>query len=179
MTGSGRVAARHPRPRRPATEPEDRLAPYVDLMLGSLSVNPVRNTRLVEIRFTSTDPLFAADMANALAKAYIQQSMEFSFTASKDAADWLSARLAEQRKTVEESEAALQAYKEKNGAVAVEDRQNIVVQRLTDLNAALTQARRPSGSTRKRSTTSLKAAEGTPGARQPSRRCCRTTTSRS
>ena len=38
--------------------------------------------------------------------------------------------MAEQRKKVEESEAALQRYKEQHDAVAVEDRQNIVVQRL-------------------------------------------------
>ena len=94
----------------PAPEPEDRLAPYVNLMLGSLTVAPVRNSRLVELRFTSTDPQLATDMANGLAKAYIEQSLEFRFTASKEATDWLDAQLAEQRKKVEQSEAALQRY---------------------------------------------------------------------
>ena len=109
--------------------------------MSSLTVTPVRNSQLVELRFDSTDPQLAADMANALAKAYIQQSMEMRFSASKDAADWLGERLAEQRKLVEASEAALQRYKEEHDAVAVEDRQNIVVQRLADLNGAVTKAK--------------------------------------
>ena len=43
---------------------------------ASLTVVPVRNSRMVELRFTSTEPQLAADMANALAKAYIQQNLE-------------------------------------------------------------------------------------------------------
>src|SRR4029077_19280396 len=70
------------------------------------------------------------------------QNMELKFTASKDATDWLSDRLTEQRKAVEKSEAALQTFKERNGTVSITDTaSNIVVQRLTDLNAALTKAK--------------------------------------
>ena len=120
---------------------EDPLSPYASMVLGSLMVSPIANSRLVDLKFTSTDPQLAADMANAHAKAYIEQSLEYKFAASKDATDWLSDRLGEQRKKVEESEAALQKYKEEHDAVAVEDRQNIVVQRLGDLNSAVTKAK--------------------------------------
>jgi len=110
--------------------------------LGGLEVFPVRNTRLVEIRYKSTDPKFAADAANALAAAYIQQSMEFKLNTSKEAGDFLSDRLAEQRKAVEASERALQAFREQNGTVTVaEGTSSIAVQRLTDLNSALIKAR--------------------------------------
>jgi capsular exopolysaccharide synthesis family protein len=124
-----------------SSEPKDALAPYVGVVLGSLSVTPVRNSRLVELRFSSTDPQLAMDLANGHAKAYIQQNLQSRFSASRDATDWLSEQLAEQRKKVEESEAALQKYKEEHDAVAVEDRQNIVVQRLADLNSAVTKAK--------------------------------------
>ena len=116
-------------------------AALVDSFLGALTVVPVRNSRLVELRFTSSEPQLAADMANALAKTYIEQNIEFKFNSSKDAADWLSGQMAEQRKKVEESEAQLQRYKEQHDAVAVEDRQNIVVQRLGEMNAAVTKAK--------------------------------------
>src|SRR4029453_3655681 len=98
-------------------------AALVDVFLGALTVVPVRNSRLVELRFTSSEPQLAADMANALAKTYIEQNLEFKFNSSKEATDWLSAQMGEQRKKVEESEAALQRYKEQHDAVAVEDRQ--------------------------------------------------------
>jgi polysaccharide biosynthesis transport protein len=114
----------------------------IDEFLGGVSVIPVRNSRIAEIRYTSTDPVFAAKAANGLAKAYIQESMEFKFNTSKEAADWLSEQLAEQRKAVEASEAALQAFRERNGTVTVADAgSDMVVARLTDLNAALTKAK--------------------------------------
>lgn len=114
----------------------------IDEFLDGLSVVPVRNSQIVEIHYTSSDPEFAAKAANAVAKAYIQQTTEFKFSSSKDAADWLSERLAEQRKAVEASESSLQAYKEKNGGVSITDgASNIVVQRLTELNSALTKAK--------------------------------------
>ncbi len=136
----GGSSARTEAPARASVQ-EDPAAPYVGMLLSSLTVVPVRNSRLVEIRTTSTDPQLAADMANGVAKAYIQQSLEYRFSASKDATDWLNEQLAEQRRKVEQSEAALQQYKEQHDAVAVEDRQNIVVQRLADLNAAVTRAK--------------------------------------
>jgi capsular exopolysaccharide synthesis family protein len=114
----------------------------IDAFKGGVTVEPVRNSRLVDILYTSGDPAFAAHAANALAKAYIAQSLELRFSESKEAADWLSEQLTEQRKSLEASEAALQAYRERNGAVSVADSaSNIVVQRLTDLNSALTKSK--------------------------------------
>ena len=114
----------------------------IDEFLSGLTVAPVKSSRLVELRYQSTDPVFAASAANTVAKAYIQQSMDFRTTTSKAAADWLGDRLAEQRKAVEASESALQGFREKNRAVSVTDNaSNIVMARLTDLNAALTKAK--------------------------------------
>lgn len=130
----------------PAAEPRqadetDQQARLTDWLLGSLTVSPVKNTRLVDVRFSSPDPVLAAAIANAHVNAFIQQNLELRFTVSKDATSWLSDQLAEQRKKVEESESALQRYREQHDAVAVEDRQNIVVQKLADLNSAVTRAK--------------------------------------
>jgi capsular exopolysaccharide synthesis family protein len=139
---AGDAAAPAPAPAFPAVGETAAQSGRIDEFLGGLSVTPVRNSRLVEIQYTSSDPIFAADAANAVAKAYIEQTMEVKFSASKDAADWLTERLGDQRRAVEASEAALQGYKEKNGTVSITDgASNIVVQRLTDLNAAWTKAK--------------------------------------
>ena len=113
----------------------------IDRFLRSLSVSPVRNSRLVEIRFASPDAVLSASIANGLARAYIDQDLESKFQASKDASDWLGAQLAEQRQRVELSEQAVQRYREQTDAVSLEDTQNIVVQKLADLNAAVTRAK--------------------------------------
>ena len=113
----------------------------VDAFLKGLTVTPVRNSRLVDVTYGSPEPAMAARLANALARQYIEQNLEFKFLATKEATDFLTARTADQRKVLEKSEHALQQYREKTGAMALEDRQNIVIQRLADLNAAVTRAR--------------------------------------
>ena len=113
----------------------------IDGLLQQLSIAPIRNSRLVDLKFRSPDAAFSSRVVNALAKNYIDQTLEYKFSASKEANDWLDDQLAQQRKEVEEAEAKLQAYRERNDAISLEDRQNIVVQKLTDLNSAVTKAK--------------------------------------
>nr|UXE45062.1 hypothetical protein Hi04_10k_c4246_00030 [uncultured bacterium] len=143
-SGSQKPASAEPPAQAAAVDGETAVqSARIDEFLAGLTVAPVKNSRLVELRYQSTDPVFAASAANAVAKSYIQQSMDFRTTTSKAAADFLGDRLGEQRKAVEKSEAALQAFRERNGAVSVADNSssNIVMARLTDLNAALTKAK--------------------------------------
>ena len=116
-------------------------SPVIDALLGGITVSPIRNSRLVDVKFSSTDPQFAARVANGLAQAYIDQNLEYRFLSSKEATDFLGRQLAEQRKAVEASETALLRYREQTDAVSLEDKQNIVVQKLTELNAAVTRAK--------------------------------------
>ena len=113
----------------------------IDAFLGGLVIIPVKNSRLVDVVYRSPDPVFATTIVNELAHQYIQQNVELRFHASKDASDWLGQQLAEQRKKVEVSELAIQRFREDNDAVSLEDRQNIVVQKLADLNGAVTSAK--------------------------------------
>jgi len=113
----------------------------IDDFLTHLTIAPIRNSRLVDVRFESADPQLAARAANALSRGYIEQNLEFKFLSSKEASDWLGQRLSEQRKQVEASEKALQNYREQTDSVSLEDKQNIVVQKLADLNAAVTKAK--------------------------------------
>jgi polysaccharide biosynthesis transport protein len=113
----------------------------IDQFLAGLTVSPIRNSRLVDLKYDSTDPLFATTVTNALAQAYIAQNLEFKFMASKEASDWLGQQLGEQRAHVEASEQALQKYREQTDSGALEEKQNIVGQKLADLNAAVTRAK--------------------------------------
>jgi succinoglycan biosynthesis transport protein ExoP len=113
----------------------------IDAFLGSLTVSPIRNSRLLDVRFRSSDPDLAARVANELVRQFIEQNLEFKSRASKEASDFLAQRLEEQRKQVEASDLALQRYREQNSAISLDERQNIVVQKLADLNEAVTQAK--------------------------------------
>ena len=120
------------------TEPQSKA---IDTFAQQLTVAPIRNSRLVDVKFRSADAALATQIVNALARNYIDQTLEYKYSASKDANDWLGQQLAEQRKQVEAAEAKLQAYREHNDAISLADRQNIVVQKLTDLNSAVTRAK--------------------------------------
>jgi len=113
----------------------------IDRFLARLNVEPLRNSRLVDVKFRSADSQLAARIANQLAKHYIEHSLEYKFTASRDASTWLAEQLAEQRQVVETAETRLQRYREENDTVSVEDSGNIVVQKLAELNSALTRAK--------------------------------------
>ncbi|HVH25593.1 MAG TPA: polysaccharide biosynthesis tyrosine autokinase [Vicinamibacterales bacterium] len=113
----------------------------LDRFLENLTIAPIRNSRLVDLKYRLSDPELATRIINATARNYIEQNLEYKFLASKEANDWLGERLAEQRQQVEKAEAALQKYREQNDAISLEDRENIVVQKLADLNAAVTQAK--------------------------------------
>ena len=130
-----------PRPvETPGAEETAAQSRVIDRFLGSLNVEAVRYSRLVDVTYRSPDPVLAARVANALGESYIRQNVEFTSTTTKEASDFLTQQLAEQRLKLEASEQALQAYRERTDSVSLEDRQNVVVQRLADLNAAVTRA---------------------------------------
>jgi succinoglycan biosynthesis transport protein ExoP len=115
--------------------------PAVDDIVSSRTIDPVFNTRLVNIGVQSTDPVWAARIANALGRAYVRWNSQFKSSTTAESASWLKKQVEEQRRVVQESEAALQRYKKEHGAEALGERQNIVVQKLADLQGTTTRAR--------------------------------------
>jgi capsular polysaccharide biosynthesis protein len=104
-------------------------------------VTPIRNSRLVDVSFQLPDAAMAAAIANELAKSYKDQSVKYKFEASLEASKWLENQLTQQKKEVEDSERRLQQYRETNGAISLTDHENIVVQKLSQLNAEVTRAK--------------------------------------
>jgi polysaccharide biosynthesis transport protein len=70
----------------------------IDRFLAHLTVSPIRNSRLVDLKFRLADPELATRVVNTLARNYIEQNLEYRFVASKEASDWLGERLSEHRR---------------------------------------------------------------------------------
>jgi len=113
----------------------------VEAFLGSVSVEPVRNTRLVEIQVDDPDPKLAAEMANAVASAYVYQNLELKLSSARDALSWLTAQVSDLKTKVNESELALQRYREQAGLVQVEEKQSLGVRKLAEFNSAYIEAK--------------------------------------
>ena len=105
--------------------------------IGSTSVQPVRNSRLVNVSVVSGRPEFAATAANALAQLYIQQSLDLRFQTSSEAGQWLGTQIEEQRKKAEDADRRLQELKRQEGLVNIEERRTLLDQRLKELGTAL------------------------------------------
>ena len=106
----------------------------VDMFISRLFVEPARGTRLVDVSFQSIDPPFAALAANALAQEYVSQNLELKLQTTDNMLQWLAGELATQQKKVQAAEAALADYRDKQNALSLDDKQNIVLSRLNKLN---------------------------------------------
>ncbi len=113
----------------------------IDAYLRSmLEINPIQGTRLVNIAFSAPDPELSARVANAHADAYIHQRLKRGSNANQEAQRFLEEKLIELKGRVEKSEATLNRYRRNKGILSLDDKENIVVERLADLNQLLTQA---------------------------------------
>jgi capsular exopolysaccharide synthesis family protein len=113
----------------------------VGAFVGRVDVVPVRGSHLVDVMFISEEPKFAADAVNALIDEYVAENLEIKLRSTQGMLDWLDNELANQQKRVEESERALAEYREKENALSLDDKQNIVLSRLNQLNDTATRAR--------------------------------------
>lgn len=112
----------------------------VEAALGLVTITPVEKSRMISIDARHPDPKVACDLANDLARAYIQQDLDVRMRTSMEAVEWLKERAEEYREKLEKGLLELQEYREKTGSVSLEDDQNIVIEKLKALNATLTEA---------------------------------------
>jgi len=106
-----------------------------------VSVDPVKASHLVDVSLVSRDPAAAAETVNLLAEEYVAQNLALRRENVARSVDWLTHELARQKRLVESSERAMAQYREDQDAPSLEDRQNIVIARLNQLNEAATHAR--------------------------------------
>lgn len=132
-------------PADPALSPDPELRRtqdrIINLFIASLDVMPVQNSRLLDVAFRSTDAALAANVVNGLATTYIAEDIDSRSVETRKTSSYLTDQIETQRKRVAAAEDALQRYRERTGDVTVEAGNNIVVQKLADLNAALTKAK--------------------------------------
>jgi capsular exopolysaccharide synthesis family protein len=136
----------------PATSHEDlaeakRLAPYVNAILAGLKVDPVKETRglyketrLIDISFTHSDPEVASKVVNAIAETYVFNNLEKKSETNTTTADFLQKRIAELQQQTHTDEERLANYGKNHQIISLDANQNTVVERLAGLNKQLLEA---------------------------------------
>jgi chain length determinant protein EpsF len=150
---SGRVATQVARDLKLAQKPEVREAferdtggeGQIDVWVGETLLQKLKvlNTasNLISIEFSWSDPRFAAEVANAFAKAYLAVSLELRTQPTREAAVWFEEQLKGLRANVMQAQHKLTAFQKDKGFVAADDRLDIEAARLSELSTQLLAAR--------------------------------------
>lgn len=128
-------------------EDVERLTPYVNLLKRGLDISPVKEkrvawgeTRLIDIEYTHNDPHIASLVANAIADIYVLNNLEQKIQTNATAGDFLQKRVAELQSQIRSGEETLINYSKSHQLLSLDEKQDVVVQRLTNLNSRLMEA---------------------------------------
>ena len=107
---------------------------------GMESIKRNGMTYAISISFTSLSADRSAQIANAIADAYVVDQMESRFEATKRAGTWLQSRIAEMRGQLLTAEKAVQDFKDQNNIVDAGGRL-VTEQQVAEVNSQLIMAR--------------------------------------
>jgi succinoglycan biosynthesis transport protein ExoP len=97
-------------------------------------------TRLIDVSAKDTDPERARLIATSLIKEFLAQSIEQQVEVARAATEYLRDESDKLKAKLQQSDEKLQRYKEELKAVSLENDQNIIVEKLKDLNKQVTEA---------------------------------------
>lgn len=106
-----------------------------------LTVYVVPNSRIVAIEFSARDPQLAANVANALADAYLEFNAGLKIENNSDASAWLEPEIEELSANVREAEEKVAQYRAEKGLLLVGERETIADRQLADISAELSRVR--------------------------------------
>lgn len=128
------TAVREPDPGR------ERLA-LIGRVRNKIRISEVRDTRLLGISVEDQQPEMARDIANALAGNYIRFHLENRTEHSQDNLRWLTDQLYDVQKKLEDAEAEFIAFKKSRQIVSVSGRQDLINQKIAEINARYLETR--------------------------------------
>src|SRR5262249_11300855 len=98
-----------------AAADEQSILGAIDGLRGALTVCRGGRAQGISISIASPDPAKAAQLANAVANAYVVNQLDARFESAKQASGWLSDRLVELRQQLRDSEEAVAKFRNEHG----------------------------------------------------------------
>ena len=125
---------------KPATDDVQKAA----LVLGSrLSVSPLEESRLAEVKYRDASPERAARILSAVLETFSRRNAITQKSSTNEASEWLHSQMGALKDSLEESELELHQYKLKNRilSVSLDAQSNILSEEMKQLSAELTRLR--------------------------------------
>lgn len=117
---------------------------------GGVSVSGGDKTNLVNVTFNSINPEFAAEIANTLVSAYIDEGLDSQLNRSQQTTRWFAQRIQDLRVALDESQARLQKFLLDENLLDTSRNEQITTAELQSLNAEFIAARASLDETAKR-----------------------------
>ena len=109
-----------------------------NLLQKKLDVKPARESNVINIDFSGTEPAFAASVVNAFAQAYIDVNLELKIEPARQNAVWFEGQTRLLRDKLETAQRAYSSQQQKTGILAAEDSLDFETTKLNELSAQLT-----------------------------------------
>ena len=120
------------------------------LLQRYLEVKPARDSNVLEISYTGVDPKFAAIIANAFAKAYMDTSLAMRVEPARQYASWFDGQIKILRDNLERAQTSLSDFQRKSNIVATDERIDVENARLSELSTQLVTLQTQSADSRSR-----------------------------
>jgi polysaccharide biosynthesis transport protein len=124
-----------------AASREEAIVNGINRLRGALAVSRSGQAQVLNIAITWDDPVRAAQLANAVADAYVVDQLDARLESAKRASGWLSDRLIELRRQLSDSEEAVARFRKEHGLTRSGPTVALNEQQLADLNSKLIAAR--------------------------------------
>lgn len=113
----------------------DWLAP---LLQRNLDVKPSRESNVIVINYTGSDPNFAATAANAFAQAFLNVNLELRVAPARQFATFFEEQSQAARQRLEQAQQALSDYQQVNGITSADERLDFETAKLNETSSQLT-----------------------------------------
>jgi polysaccharide biosynthesis transport protein len=113
--------------------------PYWSLV-RDLTIEPIKMTRLVLVKFDSEDPELATEIANAVAEQFVEYGRDVKRAEAQTATVWLNQQIESLRAKAQQSSSALRLYQAKADLLGLKEQREITQAKLIDFNRAYLEA---------------------------------------
>jgi capsular exopolysaccharide synthesis family protein len=114
-----------------------RLEELTNRLLGGVDIRPVRDTRLIEIRFQHENPEIARKVADTWAEVFNRSTLDSRYESTRDSGRFLEKSISKYKIKVKEASEQLHNYRRDKQIIDTGEKDNLVVARLSSLNGML------------------------------------------
>jgi succinoglycan biosynthesis transport protein ExoP len=112
----------------------------VSIIRGGLSITLLPETRILEIHYSSDDPVLAAAVANQLMETYSDEELRTKYERTMHVSTWLQKRLEDLKEEASDTQRQLADYQRTHNIVGGDENSNLTIQTLEHVSGDLDDA---------------------------------------